>query len=223
LSGSRIPQYFRHFSIKKRGKAAIITPAGSSAAGEVHRKREGNPFYAGHLAGAFYVIDFGRSLLDVEICEPFTEVISAKTGHPSLIGTRLKMVDNKIAEVASLVRETRDWLFDEDNYLKYSSTEKWDIIPAKRAVTVEPSLRLHAIISRSFRITPPSTRCPGESHASISRVERTPILKMPPILPAPPEPFGRLCIAGSGPAPRSSQSLRCSSSTMSPHRLLLAP
>ncbi len=32
---------------------------------------------------------------------------------------------------------------------------------------------------------------------------------------APPEPFGRMGVAG--------RSLRCSSSTMSPHRLLLAP
>ena len=29
----------------------------------------------------------------------------------------------------SLASQKDDWLFDADNYLKYSSTEKWDIIP----------------------------------------------------------------------------------------------
>ena len=74
-------------------------------------------------------IDFSRSLLDVDICESFSEIISAKTSHPYVIGTRLKVADNKIEEVESLVSDNRDWLFDADNYLKYSSTEKWDIIP----------------------------------------------------------------------------------------------
>ena len=78
------------------------------------------------------VVDFSRSLYDVDICETFTEIISAKTSHPYVIGTRLKVVDNKIAEVESLVSDKKDWLFDADNYLKYSSTENWDIIPPEK-------------------------------------------------------------------------------------------
>ena len=74
-------------------------------------------------------IDFSRSLLDVEICETFTEIISAKTSHPYVIGTRLKIVDDKIAEIESLVSDKDDWLFNAEDYLKYSSTEKWDILP----------------------------------------------------------------------------------------------
>jgi hypothetical protein len=76
------------------------------------------------------VIDFNRSLLDVEICETFTEIISATNSHPYVIGTRLKVTDGKIAEIESLVSDKNDWLFNADNYLKYSSTEKWDILPA---------------------------------------------------------------------------------------------
>ncbi len=75
-------------------------------------------------------IDFHRSILDTEACESFTEIISAKTSHPYVIGTRLKAVDGKISEIESLVSDKDDWLFNADNYLKYSSTEKWDIIPA---------------------------------------------------------------------------------------------
>jgi hypothetical protein len=77
-------------------------------------------------------IDFARSLLDVDICETYTEIISAKTSHPYVIGTRLKVVDDKIAEIESLVSDKNDWLFNADNYLKYSSTEKWDTIPADK-------------------------------------------------------------------------------------------
>jgi len=77
-------------------------------------------------------IDFARSLLDVDICETYTEIISAKTSHPYVIGTRLKVVNDKIAEIESLVSDKNDWLFNADNYLKYSSTEKWDMIPADK-------------------------------------------------------------------------------------------
>jgi len=74
-------------------------------------------------------IDFQRSLFDVDICETFSEIIHAKSSHPYVIGTRLKVVDGRIAEVESLVSDKDDWLFDADGYLKYSSTEDWYVIP----------------------------------------------------------------------------------------------
>jgi len=74
-------------------------------------------------------IDFSRSLFDVDICESFSEIIHANGSHPYVIGTRLKVEDGKIAEIESLVSDENDWLFDANAYLKYSSTEKWDIIP----------------------------------------------------------------------------------------------
>ena len=77
-------------------------------------------------------IDFHRSLLDVDTCQTYTEIIIAKSSHPYVIGTRLKIKDNKISEVESLVSDKNDWLFDAANYLKYSSTEKWDIIPVEK-------------------------------------------------------------------------------------------
>jgi hypothetical protein len=77
-------------------------------------------------------VDFSRSFLDVEICESFTEIIHTSSDHPYVIGTRLKIVDNKIAEIESLASDERDWLFNAVDYLKYSSTEKWDIIPPEK-------------------------------------------------------------------------------------------
>ena len=75
-------------------------------------------------------IDLHRSLLDVETCETFTEIISARSSHPYVIGTRLRIADNKISEIEALVTDKDDWLFNAENSLKYSSQEKWDILPA---------------------------------------------------------------------------------------------
>jgi hypothetical protein len=79
-------------------------------------------------------IDFHRSLLDVETCETFTEIIHTSSSHPYVIGTRLKIADNKISEIEALVTDSNDWLFNAGNYLKYSSQENWNILhPAQRS------------------------------------------------------------------------------------------
>ncbi len=74
-------------------------------------------------------VDFHRSLLDTDICETFSEIIHTSSNHPYVLGTRLKVLDNRIAEIESLVTDKDDWLFNAENYLKYSSQEKWDILP----------------------------------------------------------------------------------------------
>jgi hypothetical protein len=74
-------------------------------------------------------IDFHRSLYDVETCETFTEIIHTSSNHPYVIGARLKITDDKISEIEALVTDKDDWLFNAENYLKYSSQEKWDILP----------------------------------------------------------------------------------------------
>jgi hypothetical protein len=74
-------------------------------------------------------VDFNRSLLDVELCETFTEIIHTSSSHPYVIGTRLKITEGKISEIESLVTDENDWLFNAQNYLKYSSQEKWNILP----------------------------------------------------------------------------------------------
>ena len=77
-------------------------------------------------------IDFHRSLLDVAAGETFTEVIVTDKTHPCVIGTRLKISDGKIREIISLVTDEGDWLFNADVYLKWSSTENWDVIPVDK-------------------------------------------------------------------------------------------
>src|ERR1700745_2042681 len=77
-------------------------------------------------------IDHQRSLLDTSTCQTFTEVIVTDKEHPYVLGTRLRVNHDKIAEIEILWTTTGYWLFNADTYLQYSSTEKWDVIPANR-------------------------------------------------------------------------------------------
>jgi hypothetical protein len=80
-------------------------------------------------------IDHHRSLLDPSTCQTFTEVIVTNKEKPYVLGTRLRVNRDKIAEVEILWTTTGYWLFNADAYLKWSSGEKWDPIPANRRDT----------------------------------------------------------------------------------------
>jgi len=54
---------------------------------------------------------------------------------PYVLGTRLRVNRDNIAEIEILWTTTGYWLFNADNYLKYSSAEKWDTIPANQRDT----------------------------------------------------------------------------------------
>ncbi len=75
-------------------------------------------------------IDHHRSLLDTATCQTFTEVIVTDKARPYVLGTRLRVNHDKIAEIEILWTTTGYWLFNADAYLKYSAAEKWDAIPA---------------------------------------------------------------------------------------------
>jgi hypothetical protein len=77
-------------------------------------------------------IDHHRSLLDTSTCQTFTEAIVTDKAAPYVFGTRLRVNHDKIAEVEILWTTTGYWLFNADSYLKYSSTEMWDPIPAEK-------------------------------------------------------------------------------------------
>ena len=75
-------------------------------------------------------IDHHRSLLDTETCQTFTEVIVTNKEKPYVLGTRLRVNHDRIAEIEILWTTTGYWLFNADTYLQYSSAENWDTIPA---------------------------------------------------------------------------------------------
>jgi hypothetical protein len=82
-------------------------------------------------------IDHHRSLLDTASCQTFTEVIVTNKEKPYVLGTRMRVNRDKIAEVEMVWTTTGYWLFNADNYLKYSSAEDWGPIPAGKRDTRE--------------------------------------------------------------------------------------
>src|SRR5262245_10195810 len=80
-------------------------------------------------------IDHHRSLLDPATCQTFTEVIVTNKDKPYVLGTRLRVNHDKIAEIEILWTTTGYWLFNADTYLQYSSTEKWDTVPVEKRDT----------------------------------------------------------------------------------------
>ena len=80
-------------------------------------------------------IRFHRSLFDVDSCQTFTEVIVTDKEKPYVVGTRMRVNHDKIAELETLWTTTGYWLFDADAYLKYSSMEDWGPIPAEKRDT----------------------------------------------------------------------------------------
>jgi hypothetical protein len=80
-------------------------------------------------------IDHQRSFLDTATCQSITEVIVTDKAAPYVLSTRLRVNHDKITEVEILWTTTGYWLFNADAYLKYSSTENWDPIPAEKRDT----------------------------------------------------------------------------------------
>ena len=115
-----------YLAAQKTGSAASLPLA--PMAKYVENTME-SPISTGILKSALK-IDFSRSLLDTTICETFSEVIVTDKSHPYVLGVRIKVTNKKISELETLVTDADDWLFNADNYLKYSSTEMWGVIPA---------------------------------------------------------------------------------------------
>jgi hypothetical protein len=80
-------------------------------------------------------VDHQRSFLDTATCQSITEVIVTDKAAPYVLSTRLRVNHDKITEVEILWTTTGYWLFNADSYLKYSSTENWDPIPAEKRDT----------------------------------------------------------------------------------------
>jgi len=117
-------------------------------------------------------IDHHRSLLDTSTCSTFTEAIVTDKANPYVLGTRLRVNHDKIAEIEILWTTTGYWLFNADTYLQYSSTEKWDTIPANRRDTRDTLVAaanayLDAFLEQKKDLVPwgyPCNRTEGGAH-----------------------------------------------------------
>jgi hypothetical protein len=109
-------------------------------------------------------IDHHRSLLDTSTCQTFTESIVTNKEKPYVLGTRLRVNHDKIAEIEILWTTTGYWLFNPDTYLQASSTEKWDTIPAARRDTRDTLVAaanayLDAFLEQKKDLVPWGTPC----------------------------------------------------------------
>jgi hypothetical protein len=77
-------------------------------------------------------IAFTRSFLDSARCKTFSEVIVTEGDHSYVIGTRLYVDAGKITRIDSLVTDKGDWLYNANNYLKFSKAEDWKVTAAQR-------------------------------------------------------------------------------------------
>ena len=117
-------------------------------------------------------IDHQRSLFDTATCQTFTEVIVANKEKPYVLGTRLRVNHDKIAEIETLWTTTGYWLFNVDNYLRYSSTETWDVIPVDKrdtrtSLVAAANAYLDAFLEGKMDLVPwglPCKRTEGGAH-----------------------------------------------------------
>jgi hypothetical protein len=82
-------------------------------------------------------VDFSRSMIDLDSCASFTEVICASASHPYVLGVRLDIDDSLITKIYTVETDDGDWLFDPDNYLTVSRREDWSLIPEAERLTRE--------------------------------------------------------------------------------------
>jgi hypothetical protein len=117
-------------------------------------------------------IDHHRSILDTDTCQTFTEVIVADKQAPYVLGTRLRVNHDKITEIEILWTTTGYWLFNADAYLRYSSTEKWEPVPAEErtsrgALVSAANAYLDAFLERKIDLVPwgfPCVRLEGGAY-----------------------------------------------------------
>ena len=69
-------------------------------------------------------IDHHRSLIDAATCQTFTEAIVTNKESPYVLGTRLRVNHDRIAEIEILWTTTGYWSLNADNYLKYHDDGK---------------------------------------------------------------------------------------------------
>ena len=120
-----------------------------------------------------------RSLLDQDSCQTFTEVIVTDKEKPYVLGTRLRINHDKIAEIEILWTTTGYWLFNADAYLKYSSAENWGPIRAEErgsrgTLVAAANAYLDAFLEKKIDLVPwgfPCVRVEGGAYTGKDGVE----------------------------------------------------
>jgi hypothetical protein len=117
-------------------------------------------------------IDHTFTIIDPDSCQTFSEIIVTDKSAPYVVGTRLRINHDKIAEIETLWTTTGYWLFNADAYLKYATEEKWGVIPkAKRTprgqLVAAANAYLDAFLEKKTDLVPwgyPCHRTEGGAH-----------------------------------------------------------
>lgn len=117
-------------------------------------------------------IDHQMSFFDQDSCQSFTELIVTDKAAPYVVGARLRVNHDKIAEVEILWTTTGYWLFNADAYQKYSTSENWGPLPADKrasrgALVAAANAYLDAFLEKKIDLVPwgyPCERTEGGAH-----------------------------------------------------------
>lgn len=76
-------------------------------------------------------IDFNRTIIDMTTCSTFTEVVSATSFKPFVLGAQIRHYpsDNSVYKIDTIVSTTGSWFFNASQTLQYARQEKWPVIP----------------------------------------------------------------------------------------------
>lgn len=86
------------------------------------------------INGVFYnilKIDFNRTIIDMTTCSTFTEVVSATSFKPFVLGAQIHHypTDNSVYKIDTIVSTTGSWFFNASRTLQYAQQESWPVIP----------------------------------------------------------------------------------------------
>jgi hypothetical protein len=95
---------------------------------QYYEQGELSNFYEGIISKPLKV-DFSRALLDTQGCAAVVEAVVTDPAHPYVLAVRLQARGDSVNEIAALVTDKEDWLFNAANTLKYAQAEKWTEIP----------------------------------------------------------------------------------------------
>ncbi|KAK0706248.1 hypothetical protein B0T26DRAFT_743596 [Lasiosphaeria miniovina] len=119
----------RYIAAQSAGQIQYLTSLGANA---TYTENAVATNITSGILGTPLKIDHTRSIYDTAACAAYTELIVTDPKHPYVIGTQLRLSNNRIARVESVVTDAGDWLFNAQHTLHYALLEDWSPIDASK-------------------------------------------------------------------------------------------
>ncbi len=124
-----------YLAAMQAGDASGMSLAGTATYTENGSKSQ---FGQGLWASGLAAPDLHMSLLDVDKCGSYTEVIVASGRHPYVLGVRLTVSKGQISAVNVIATDCDDWGFNASSYLRYAKAEQSNVSPGSGWGPVPP-------------------------------------------------------------------------------------